>query len=45
MLVVEDGSLQMYQASFDEDGALILTRLNNDGSLQDLRESFIHPEE
>ena len=38
------GGLEMYQSAFDENGALILIRLNNDGSLQPLREYFVHPE-
>ena len=38
------GTLEMYQTDFGEDGELILTRLNNDGTLQNLREIFIHPE-
>lgn len=39
------GTLEMYQASFGEDGSLILVRMNNDGSVQDLRETFVHPVE
>ena len=39
------GTLEMYQFSFDEEGALLLTRLNNDGSLQELHETFLHPAE
>ncbi len=38
------GILEMYQAAFDEAGALQLVRINNDGSLQDLRETFAHAE-
>ena len=38
------GAPEMYQASFDEEGALLLVRINNDGSMQDLRESFVKPE-
>jgi hypothetical protein len=38
------GTLEMYQTSFDENGALLIVRINNDGSLQDLRETFVHPE-
>ena len=38
------GTLEMYQATFNEDGALQLVRINNDGSLQNLRESFVKPE-
>ena len=29
---------------FSEDGALQLVRINNDGSMQDLRETFVKPE-
>ena len=36
--------LEMYQTGFDEDGALQLVRINNDGSLQNLRETFAKPE-
>ena len=39
------GTLEMYRFSLDEEGALLLTRLNNDGSLQELRESFVQPAE
>lgn len=39
------GTLEMYQTDFGENGELILTRLNNDGSLQNLLEIFIHPAE
>ena len=38
------GSLEMYQATFSEDGALQLVRINHDGSMQDLRETFVNPE-
>ena len=38
------GAPEMYQASFNEEGALLLVRINNDGSMQDLRESFVKPE-
>ena len=38
------GILEMYQAAFDEAGARQLVRINNDGSLQDLRETFAHAE-
>ena len=38
------GTLEMYQATFNEDGALQLVRINNDGSMQDLRETFTKPE-
>ena len=38
------GTLEMYQATFNEDGALQLVRINNDGSMQDLRETFTQPE-
>ena len=38
------GSLEMYQATFSEDGALQLVRINNDGSMQDQRETFVQPE-
>ena len=37
------GTLEMYQATFNEDGALQLVRINNDGSMQDLRETFVTP--
>ena len=38
------GVPEMYQATFSEDGALQLVRINNDGSMQDLRESFVKAE-
>jgi len=41
----DGGSLEMYQSSFTEDGALVLTRINNDGSMQPLQETFVHPAE
>ena len=41
----DGGTLEMYQCSFTEDGALVLTRINNDGSMQPLQESFVHPAE
>ena len=44
-LVMDDGGLEMYWAAYDGDGALLLTRMNNDGSMQPLVEHFTHPEE
>ncbi len=41
----DQGTLEMYQAVFSEDGALQLVRINNDGSMQDLRETFAKPAE
>ena len=41
--VLDYGALEMYQATFTEDGALVLVRINNDGTLQDLRETFVQP--
>lgn len=43
--VTDAGAVEMYQTSFDEDGALLLTRINNDGTQQELVEYFVHPEE
>lgn len=43
-LAMEDaGTLEMYQCVFSEDGAMVLTRINNDGSLQPMLETFVHP--
>ena len=44
MLAMDAGALELYRTAFDEDGALQLVRINNDGSLQDLRETFAHAE-
>ena len=38
------GTLEMYQATFNEDGALQLVRINNAGSMQDLHETVVPPE-
>lgn len=40
----DQGTLEMYQATFSEEGALLLIRINNDGSMQPLQEYFLHPE-
>ena len=45
MLAMDAGALEMYQTAFDEDGALQLVRINNDGSMQNLRETFAKPAE
>ena len=45
LTLVTEGGLEMYQLAFDADGNLVLTRLNNDGSLQPLHETFAHPAE
>ena len=45
MLAMDAGALEMYQTGFDEEGALQLVRINNDGSLQNLRETFAKPAE
>lgn len=42
--VTEAGAVEMYQTSFNEDGALLLTRINNDGTAQEIVEYFVHPD-
>lgn len=43
--VTDAGAVEMYQTAFNEDGALLLTRINNDGTQQELVEYFVQPEE